>query len=159
MRAILACFSDPKAVFKQAFDALEPGGFIEIRDPIMPFQFLTPPPERCALQEWCNQITIATERTGRSWSNGEHYASWLEELGCVNIFEKREYCALNPWPKGQHNKQLAMLVQHDILHGLESMSMALFTRVLGWEPAPLRDFLDRVREDIQNTKIHVFSEA
>lgn len=42
-RALVTCFKDPKTVFKHAFDALAPGGILELRDPIFPFQFFDPP--------------------------------------------------------------------------------------------------------------------
>lgn len=40
-----------RAVIANAIEFLEPGGWIELRDPCLPFNFLTPPPENCALKE------------------------------------------------------------------------------------------------------------
>ena len=159
MRAIVTCFADPKAVFQQAYDALEPGGYIELRDPIMPFQFLTPPPEGCALQEWGERVIEAADAVGRRWTNAPHYARWLQEIGFVDIVETREHVGLNPWMKGSRNKQLAALLGSDMSHGLESMSMALFTRVLGWDPARVRELVERARNDIVDPKIHAYSEG
>ncbi|RYP93141.1 hypothetical protein DL770_000715 [Monosporascus sp. CRB-9-2] len=159
MRAIVTCFMDPKAVFAQAYEALEPGGWIELRDPIMPFQFLTPPPENCALKEWGEKIIEAAARIGRHWTNAQYYSEWLQELGCVNIVETREHVGLNPWMKGSRNKQLAVLLGTDMSNGLESMSMALFTRVLGWEPERVYELLERVRKDMVDPKIHAYSEG
>lgn len=159
MRAVVTCFMDPRAVFQQAYDALEPGGYLELRDPIMPFQFVTPPPEDCALKEWGEKIIEAAARIGRHWTNAQYYSQWLQELGCVNIVETREHVGLNPWMKGSRNKQLAMLLGNDMSNGLESMSMALFTRVLGWEPERVHELLHRVKEDMADPKIHAYSEG
>ncbi|EMR72095.1 putative methyltransferase domain-containing protein [Eutypa lata UCREL1] len=159
MRAIVTCFMDPKAVFRQAYDALEPGGYLELRDPIMPFQFLTPPAEDCALKEWGEKIIEAASRIGRHWTNAQYYSAWLQELGCVNIVETREHVGLNPWMKGGRNKQLAMLLGNDMSNGLESMSMALFTRVLGWEPERVHELLERVRQDMADPKVRAYSEG
>lgn len=159
MRAIVTCFMDPKAVFRQAYDALEPGGYLELRDPIMPFQFLTPPAEDCALKEWGEKITEAASRIGRHWTNAQYYSAWLQELGCVNIVETREHVGLNPWMKGGRNKQLAMLLGNDMSNGLESMSMALFTRVLGWEPERVHELLERVRQDMADPEVRAYSEG
>ncbi|RYP44278.1 hypothetical protein DL768_009248 [Monosporascus sp. mg162] len=159
MRAIVTCFMDPKAVFAQAYEALEPGGWIELRDPIMPFQYLTPPPENCALKEWGDKIIEAAARIGRHWTNAQYYSQWLHELGCVNIVDMREHVGLNPWMKGSRNKQLAMLLGNDMSNGLESMSMALFTRVLGWEPERVYELLERVRQDMVDPKIRAYSEG
>jgi hypothetical protein len=159
MRAIVTCFMDPKAVFKQAFDALEPGGWLELRDPIMPFQFMTPPPEDCALKEWGENLLTAAALIGRKWTNSVHYTEWLHELGFINVHEHREPVGLSPWMKGSRNKHLAMLLGHDMSNALESMSMALFTRVLGWERERILELIDKARKDMLNTSLHAYSEG
>ncbi|KAI0458100.1 S-adenosyl-L-methionine-dependent methyltransferase [Xylaria acuta] len=159
MRAMVTCFKNPRAVLAEAYRSLAPGGFIELRDPILPFQFLTPPPEDCALQLWCDRLMEAARLAGRNWDVATQYAQMLGELGFVNVTERREAIALNPWVKGQHNKQLSLLLQHDVLNMLEPMSMALFTRVLGWEAKRVTDCLELVKRDVQNTKVHAYSEG
>jgi hypothetical protein len=159
MRAVVTCFADPKAVFKQAFDSLEPGGWLELRDPIMPFHFLTPPPEGCALKEWNENIITATTRIGRRWTNAIYYTEWLQDLGFTNVHEQREFIGLSPWMKGSRNKHLAMLLGHDMSNALESMSMALFTRVLGWSREKVLDIVERARKDMLDTNLHAYSEG
>lgn len=43
--------------------------------------------------------------------------------------------------------------------GLEALSMALFTRVLGMEKEQVKELLVGVKADIENTKIHCYSEG
>ncbi|KAI0201719.1 S-adenosyl-L-methionine-dependent methyltransferase [Astrocystis sublimbata] len=159
MRAMVTCFKNPLAVFTEAFRYLAPGGFIELRDPILPFHFLTPPPEDCALKLWCDKLMEASRLAGRNWDVATRYSQMLGELGFVNITERRETIALSPWVKGTHNKQLSLLLQHDVLSMLEPVSMALFTRVLGWEATRVLDCLEMVKRDVQNTRIHAYSEG
>ncbi|KAI8623129.1 S-adenosyl-L-methionine-dependent methyltransferase [Xylariaceae sp. FL1651] len=162
MRAMVTCFRNPRAVLAEAYRALAPGGFIELRDPVLPFQFLTPPAESgggCALQDWGALLMDAARRAGRDWSVATQYARMLGELGFVGVTERREAIALSPWVKGAQNKQLSLLLQQDILNMLEPMSMALFTRVLGWEAPKVLDMLELVKKDVQNTKIHAYSEG
>ncbi|KAI1734804.1 S-adenosyl-L-methionine-dependent methyltransferase [Xylaria scruposa] len=159
MRAMVTCFKNPRAVLAEAYRSLAPGGFIELRDPILPFQFLTPPPEDCALQLWCDKLMEAARLAGRDWDVATRYAQMLGELGFVNVTERREAIALSPWVKGTHNKQLSLLLQHDVLNMLEPISMALFTRVLGWEAKKVTDCLELVKRDVQNTRIHAYSEG
>ncbi|KAI0805391.1 S-adenosyl-L-methionine-dependent methyltransferase [Xylaria sp. FL0064] len=159
MRAMVTSFKNPRAIFEEVYRSLAPGGFIELRDPILPFCFLTPPPEGCALQEWGDRLMEAARLSGRDWGVATRYAQMLGEIGFVNVTERREAIALNPWVKGSHNKQLSLLLQHDILNMLEPMCMALFTRVLGWEAQKVLDCLELVKKDVQNTKIHAYSEG
>ncbi|KAK5634028.1 hypothetical protein RRF57_009742 [Xylaria bambusicola] len=159
MRAMITCFKSFRAVFEEAYRSLAPGGFIELRDPILPFAFLTPPPEGCALQEWGEKLMEAARLSGRDWGIATQYSQILSDIGFVNVTERRETIALSPWVKGSHNKQLSLLLQHDILNMLEPMSMALFTRVLGWDAKRVLDCLELVKRDVQNTKIHAYSEG
>jgi SAM-dependent methyltransferase len=158
-RCLVSCFKDPKAVFQQAYDALVPGGYLELRDPIFPFQFLDPPPEGSPLVEWNSLLMEAAAKVGRPWDNAGNYKTWLEEIGFEDVFERREFATLSPWAKGKRSKYLSLWLQHDILSGLEALSMALFTRVLGWSPEKLKDFLEGVKKDIKDTKIHAYSEG
>ncbi|KAI0534064.1 S-adenosyl-L-methionine-dependent methyltransferase [Xylaria digitata] len=159
MRAMVTCFKNPRAVFEEAYCSLAPGGYIELHDPILPFQFLTSPPEGCALQEWGVKLMEAATLSGRDWGVATRYMQMLGDIGFVNVTERREAIALSPWVKGKHNKELSLLLQQDILNMLEPISMALFTRVLCWEARRVLDCLELVKRDVQNTKIHAFSEG
>lgn len=158
-RALVSCFKDPKAVFQRAFDALAPGGYLELIDPIFPLQFLDPPPEGSPLAEWNTLIVSAAAKAGRPWTNAPHYKTWLEEIGFEEIVERREFATLSPWAKGKRSKYISLWLQHDFLIGIEGWSMALFTRVLGWMPERLLELLEGVRRDIKDTRIHSFSET
>ncbi|KAI1324902.1 S-adenosyl-L-methionine-dependent methyltransferase [Xylariaceae sp. FL0255] len=161
MRAMITCFKNPATVLASAYAALAPGGYIELRDPILPFHFLTPPPDgpRCALKEWGEKLVDASSRAGRDWTAAARYSEMLRDLGFVNIHERREAVALSPWVKGVQNKHISLLLQQDILRMLEPVSMALFTRVLGWDQQHVLDFLELVKRDVQDTRIHAFSEG
>ncbi|KAI0877934.1 S-adenosyl-L-methionine-dependent methyltransferase [Hypoxylon argillaceum] len=159
MREMVTCFKNPPAVFASAYRSLAPGGYIELCDPILPFHFLTPPPEGCALRAWCDELMEAARLVGRDWGVATRYAQMLADAGFVGVTERREAIALSPWVKGAHNKQLSMLLQHDVLNMLEAVCMALFTRVLGWDAQRVLDCLELVKRDVQNTKIHAYSEG
>ncbi|KAI0118355.1 S-adenosyl-L-methionine-dependent methyltransferase [Nemania sp. FL0031] len=159
MREMVTCFKNPRRILAEAYRSLEPGGYIELCDPILPFQFLTPPPEGCALRDWCDMLMEAARRVGRDWGVATRYAQMLSDIGFINVTERREAIALSPWVKGAHNKQLSMLLQHDVLNMLEAVCMALFTRVLGWDAQRVLDCLELVKRDVQNTKIHAYSEG
>jgi trans-aconitate methyltransferase len=122
MRAVVTCFKDPRSVIASAINALEPGGYIELRDACMPFSFLTPPPQDCALKQWGELIMEASTKIGRRWDNVQYYRQWLEELGCVEIHLRNEQSPLAPWAKGRRNKELSVLLQYDMIAGLEGVS-------------------------------------
>ncbi|ELQ41040.1 LOW QUALITY PROTEIN: hypothetical protein OOU_Y34scaffold00308g51 [Pyricularia oryzae Y34] len=159
MRAVVTCFRSPRAVMESAMSSLAPGGWLQMRDPIMPFKFLTPPPEGCALARWNDLAMEASGRIGRRWDNAVHYAQWMRELGFADVVEIKEQLPLNPWAKGRRVKYLSLWLQHDMLQGIEAISMALFTRVLGWDVDDLKVFLEDVKRDMKDTSIHSYSEG
>ncbi|TRX98584.1 hypothetical protein FHL15_000658 [Xylaria flabelliformis] len=93
MRTMVTYFKNPRAVLAEAYRSLAPGGFIELRDPILPFQFLTPPPDDCALKLWCDKLMEAARLAGPNWDVATRYAQMLGELGFVNVAERREAIA------------------------------------------------------------------
>lgn len=44
-----------------------------------------------------------------------------------------------------------------LIEGLEAMSLGPFTRVLGWTPEEVKNFLGPVKRDIQNKNIHAYN--
>lgn len=98
----------------------------------------------------------AAAKVGRPWTNAAKYKSWLEEIGFEDVVENKEYCTVSPWAKGRKGKYMSLWFGHDMAIGIEAWSLALFTRVLGWEKGRLDELLERVREDIKNTKIHAY---
>lgn len=143
-------------MFQRAFNALNPGGTLELYDPIFPFQFLEPPPEDSPLAEWNRLIVEAAAKAGRPWTNAAHYKTWLEEIGFEGVVENREHCTLSPWAKGKKSKYMSLWLAQDMTIGIEAWSLALFTRVLGWEKSRLDTLLEGVRKDIKNTRIHAY---
>jgi trans-aconitate methyltransferase len=156
-RALLSCFSDPKAIFQKAFDALTPGGYLEMHDAMLPFQFIDASGANTSLNLWNTLITnVAAEKARRPLTNVQHYRRWFEEIGFNDVVEKKFYWPMNPWPKGKRLKHLAAWVQADFCDGIEGWTMALFTRFLGWSKEEVHVFLAKVRNDMKNTDIHSY---
>lgn len=53
-------------------------------------------------------------------------------------------------------KELGRFEQVNMLEAMESYSLALFTRVLGWTPEAVQVFLTGVREEIVDRSIHAY---
>jgi hypothetical protein len=44
----------------------------------------------------------------------------------------------------------------NVLSGLEAITMAIYTRILGWSKEEVDIFLIDVRKEMKDTKIHVY---
>lgn len=64
---------------------------------------------------------------------------------------------VNPWPKERRLKEIGMWGNLAMVEGIEAISIALFTRVLGWGRAEVEVLLARVRTELKDRKIHSYS--
>lgn len=155
-RALMTCFTDPAAVIRKAFDALAPGGYMELQDAMFPVKYLTPPPPNSPLVKWNDHALEAAERAGRPWTNTHHYRQWMIESGFIDVHQELFYVPTNPWAKGEYMKKLGLIFHTNMMIGLEGISMKLFTHFLGWTPDKVREFLVGVRDDFRNRRIQAY---
>ncbi|KAK3942608.1 S-adenosyl-L-methionine-dependent methyltransferase [Diplogelasinospora grovesii] len=155
-RALLSCFKDPSAVIRQACDALAPGGYLEFQDGVFPMQFAGDgAPANCALRRWNELVLEGAARTGRPWTNTQHYKRCFEEAGLENVVERRFYWPVSPWAKGKYYKTVATFFREDMLSGLDAASLKILG-ALGWSVDAIRDFLLEVRKDFHDPSINAY---
>lgn len=154
-RALLTCFNDPSAVIQEAFDALAPGGYLELQDGTFPFKYIGAPPVESQLYKWNEEVVAGAAKFGRPWTNAKRYKRWMEEIGFEDVVERHFYWPTSAWAKGPYYKTLAMYFQDNLLSGLEGISMKVMCHA-GWSPDEVRVFLAGVRKDIKDTSIHAY---
>lgn len=154
-RALMSCFDDPSRVVRQAYENLEPGGFIEFQDALFPMYWVGEPPRESALYRWNELLMEGLRRIGRSWSNVVNYPTYFREAGFENIVERRFYWPTSPWAKGKYFKTVAMYFQEDMVSGLEAISMKVL-QVTGMKPKEIQEFCEEVKADFRNTDLHAY---
>ncbi|KAI1821870.1 S-adenosyl-L-methionine-dependent methyltransferase [Xylaria intraflava] len=154
-RALMSCFDDPAAVVKQAYDSLEPGGFIEFQDALFPLNWIGEPPRESALYRWNLLLLEGVRKLGRSWSNVVNYPRYFEEAGFENIVERRFYWPTSPWAKGKYFKNVAMYFQEDMIAGMDAINMKVL-QATGMTAQEILDFGEEVKDDFRNTDLHAY---
>lgn len=76
--------------------------------------------------------------------------------GFTDVVEQTLVWPTNRWPKDKKLKEIGMWTHQNLENGLEALSTALFTRVLGWSKEELDLFLVGVREEMGDTKFHTY---
>lgn len=82
LRFVNTCFDDPKLVMKQAFEKLNPGGFVEFQDTAAKFHDMDGKLEGTALKRWSDLCIRGAAAMGRDIMVSQHYKEWLLEAGC-----------------------------------------------------------------------------
>ncbi|EGU87371.1 hypothetical protein FOXB_02130 [Fusarium oxysporum f. sp. conglutinans Fo5176] len=156
-RMMLGCFTDFPQIIKVAFDNLEPGGYLELQDMSLPARSddRTLHPESY-LSKWCRSCFEAGQNLGRPVFPTTEYKNYLAAAGFVDIVEVQQKWPTNPWPRDRKFKDLGAWACANIAGGLDGLSLAYFTRGLGWSTEETRVFCAHVRKDLQNPKIHAY---
>lgn len=156
-RALMSCFADPRSIIQKAYDALEPGGYLELQDGLFPFQFLDPkPPDGHPLHIFLDNCLQASRISGRPWDNAQHYGRWMAEVGFEDVIDKRYNWPCGPWAKGEKMKKLGVYFLEDLNHAVEPICMKLFVKVLGWREERVRAFLEELKPCLGLRKIYLF---
>ncbi|WYZ46198.1 hypothetical protein EsH8_IX_000423 [Colletotrichum jinshuiense] len=156
-RSMDGCFADPKKIIRKVYDALEPGGWFEVGDVILPVGCDDGTlPEDSALRRWHELLDEAATKMGRRMEGFAKYTAAMEYTGFVDVACKEYIFPLNSWPKDEKLQMIGryMCVNLDI--GLEGLSLGLLTRVLGWTKEEVLAFCADVRKDLRNKKIHAY---
>jgi len=134
---------------------LNPGGWLEMQEIALPFSNddNTVTPEH-AVYKWGNLLHEASKLIGQDFGNPLKYTQWMEEAGFVNVQHVLYKWPSNTWPKDKKHKTLGMWSLANVLDGLDAFTMAMFTRVLKWQPEEVQTLLVGVRKDIKDRQIH-----
>ncbi|KAH0605714.1 uncharacterized protein H6S33_004171 [Morchella sextelata] len=157
IRYLNGSIRDWDRLFQQAYRHTRPGGWIELQecDIELYCDDNTLPPDSMLL-EWFVLINKAATASERPFIKTQHFKSWLERAGYVNVKDKLFKVPINRWPKDKKMKELGHYEIMNIAEGLEGWSMALFTRVLGWEKDDVLVYLEKIKKEFRNRKVHAY---
>lgn len=86
-----------------------------------------------------------------------YFKTYVQHAGFQNVTEELYKAPLSPWPAERRYRELGKYMNIQMMDAIEPYSLALFTRVLGWEPERIQLLLARVREDLKNLDYHMYS--
>ncbi|KAL3956729.1 hypothetical protein ACCO45_009575 [Purpureocillium lilacinum] len=154
-RMLTASISDWPKFLQQSYDNLNPGGWIELLDVHLQLQSDDKTiPTDCAMAQWGDLMLEAAAKLNRPLDSMTFYRQQLADIGFTNVTEHVFKWPTNSWPRDSRHKELGMWTFENLGNGLSGLSMALFTRALGWSPAELEVFLAGVRKQMRDRSIH-----
>ncbi|KAH7471693.1 hypothetical protein FOMA001_g13477 [Fusarium oxysporum f. sp. matthiolae] len=130
---------------------LTPGGYAELQDVDIMMQSddntLT---QDHALWKWGFFLAKAGQEHGTPFIETNRLKHIMTEIGFVDVKETPFKWPSNHWPKDKRFKDLGEWSNLNKVNLLNGLSMALFTRCLGWTPEEVNVFLVDVRKDLNN---------
>jgi len=157
-RSIEGSVKDHRRLFQQAFENLNPGGWMEVADATVGvFCDDDTAPRAPNLFEWRDRLLEASEKFGKKMGVANRYKEWMIEAGFVNVREEIRKVPYSPWAKDPKMKELGRFQQTMMLEALDAYSFALFTRILGWTTAQIQLLLVGVRKELMDRNFHGYS--
>ncbi|CAL5870647.1 uncharacterized protein PFLUO_LOCUS4887 [Penicillium psychrofluorescens] len=150
-------------VYKQAYDALEPGGWIEQ----MEFDVRVSSDDGTLKEEhqlwgWGDMFIRCAERAGRSLAIQETMRSAIEKAGFVDVHEQKYKIPLGPWPRDKLLKEVGHLECAHWNAALEGWAMWLLTHFgepVPWKKEEVQVYLAKVRAELKDPHIHGYNPA
>ncbi|KXT06230.1 hypothetical protein AC579_2611 [Pseudocercospora musae] len=154
---IVGHVKDYPEFYKRAFNALKPGGSMQIVE--IEFQLYcddgTLAPDS-ALLKWCSLMYEAFAKIRAVVPTAENYKEWLEDAGYENVHLEIIKRPSNDWPKDPKWKEIGRYCCLNFLEGMEGFTVGPLTRVLGWKPEEVQVLLAQMRSEWLKRKIHAY---
>ncbi|KAH6714744.1 S-adenosyl-L-methionine-dependent methyltransferase [Leptodontidium sp. MPI-SDFR-AT-0119] len=156
-RMLVGSFANWPRFFEQAYENLAPGGWLEVTDICFPGRsddnsWL---PDS-ALKKWSQLMIESAAKLGRFSDSAVSYKQQMETVGFENVIEIQNKWPTREWPKDPKMKEIGMWNKENMLGDLHGISVALFTRGLGWSNEELEVFLASVRKEWMTSSVHVY---
>jgi hypothetical protein len=153
---ILLYFKNGAILIRERNRYLAPGGWVEIKDfDIAALSEDDSLPRTSAISKWHDKLfegaSLGDINVRASYSNLEQI---FQKSGFINI--KLEVMAIpcGPWAKNKKLKKVGVWQEYCLREGLEAYSLAIFTRLLGWELLEVEALLREVRSELGNRAYH-----
>ncbi|KAK1639697.1 methyltransferase domain-containing protein [Colletotrichum phormii] len=157
-RSMNGSFKSRTDFVAKAFENLEVGGYLEMQDNVFPLRCTDGTmTDDSSMYKWSKLLVEATEIVGQPLNDGPKFKQMLEDAGFVDVQEKKGILPLGSWPeKGTKEHELGTWCRSITLESLEALSLALFTRVLGWTKEETLVFCAEAREELKQQNIHAY---
>ncbi|KAH6672676.1 S-adenosyl-L-methionine-dependent methyltransferase [Plectosphaerella plurivora] len=156
-RMLVGSISDWPAFIQRSYDNLEPGGWMELQDITFPVECDDGSMKSdAAVKKWSDTMLQATSAIQRYGDSPKRYQQQMIDAGFVNVRQVIYKWPTNPWPKDPKYKELGAWCYENIAGSLSGLSMALFTRGLGWDATDVEMFLVDVRKSMRDKNVHAW---
>lgn len=158
-------FPSVKDILQKCWRYLKPGGYLEWHEIDLQCRCDdgTMPPENpdgfsdYALHDWLDlqERAARSAEPRRQLRIAHRLASWLREVGYMEVQDSIVKAPLNPWPKDHRLKVIGAWYEANWLDALSGFSYKPMLS-LGWSKPEIEVFLVSVRKCISNRRFHVY---
>ncbi|KAH6970678.1 S-adenosyl-L-methionine-dependent methyltransferase [Ilyonectria sp. MPI-CAGE-AT-0026] len=145
------------AYFANVYENLNPGGWVEVQE--VGCEMASDDgtvTKDTALYKWCELLDEAAVKLGRPFVKFDEMREHMLKAGFTEVVDNRFKWPTNRWPKDRKFKELGTWNNENTGAALEALTLAPFTRALGWSQEEVTVFLADVRKELDDPKIHAY---
>ncbi|PKS08118.1 hypothetical protein jhhlp_005393 [Lomentospora prolificans] len=156
-RVMASCFEDCQVYIDKAYNALEPGGWFEMQDIVIPYRSDdgTLDPDS-PLGRLGGLFRDASHALKRPMDVAVKYKGMMEKAGFTKLVEREFKWPLNTWPKDRRYKEIGAWTFQNYNLGLEGLTLALFTRALNWTREETLAYCAELRTQLRDRRVHAY---
>lgn len=114
-------------------------------------------PKDSHVKKWHDLMVQGVESTGsRCRIPSSEMKTFYEEAGFVNVSIVDLKWPVAPWPTDARLKEAGAFLMVSMLDGIMGVSLAVFTRLLGWTLEKIELFLVDVRKEWRQQGVHAY---
>jgi trans-aconitate methyltransferase len=150
--------ADWNKLFRECMQNLKPGGWLEVID----FEAWGSTDDNSlsddsSWHEWQTQLNAAAEKNGRKMNISPQIKTMVDAAGFQDVEHLVYKVPLSTWPKDPQLKTLGAYMNLVMTEAMQAYSLALFTRVLGWDAVQVEALLAGARNDLNNRAHHLYT--
>lgn len=156
-RTMAGSILDWPVFIKQCYTHLKPGGKLEITEGRANLFYAHDSlPKDSYTYKWLMEWRRLSEQV--KFDVYPALQPMLEKLPFENIQSLEKLCPMGSWPKDKSLKELGRFFKVQYLEGgLESYTLAIFTRFGGWNEMELKVLIAKVKEEVKTGKMHLYT--
>lgn len=156
-RALTLAVKEWSRFFRQAYDALLPGGYIECQEYLVPFNCKNPGSDfQPGFVQWSEYLREGVAKMGYDLAATANFESMLKEAGFEDVTVKYQDWPVGTWAKGENNKRLGTMTAENFKDGIRN-SVKMFNGLLKWSEEEFQVFAAKAANEIDSAEKHLWA--
>ncbi|KAH8645692.1 S-adenosyl-L-methionine-dependent methyltransferase [Xylariales sp. PMI_506] len=156
LRMVVSCFNDTTTVIANAFENMNPGGWMEFQDVAYTGYQANPNFSGDAWMRFCNGCAKGALTVGRNMEKLHKYKGWMEEAGFVDVQEKKFIWPFTPWPEDPNLRAVGLYNLQNSYDGIHGVGWKML-KAGGFTEGEIERLISEVRTELRDPENHLYS--
>ncbi|KAK3046097.1 hypothetical protein LTR09_012390 [Extremus antarcticus] len=157
IRCLMGSIKDWPALYRQAYDHISPGGWIQHLD--MDLSFISDDGtvgDDHLMAQWSKALFDAGEVTGKTFNVPNRMSRLIQDAGFEDMQQVWYKIPVRGWTKDKLRKEVGKWNYHYCLQGCEGWALLLLNKVLQWRMEEIQDFIAKFKDALGDKKNHAY---